>query len=233
MASFLYYLPGPSPTIKPADADAAGLGYLRMRGGFNCARTDSGPDGQHGVVGRLDAGAVLADRARWMRVPDSPAWVGYDPQCLPTPGDLLREKPHDGHWVVLEDGNEWLIPVARYVNGASPLPKRLAYENGTWKSGDLLPRYTEFFAAACRFWDTLLGEASEDNQITFNDEVSLAAEALALNYRVGPVEISLLGLLSTQSESEILKAVVDWPAVEDFKKKVESGEVTLPPGEAD
>lgn len=230
MGAFLYYI----PKRQAADADtiaAAGLAYaitpsIAHRG------TSGGPDGAAGViVAQGDAKGVgyFADAQTWLQAPGSEFWIGYTTDDPPGPDDLARAKQIAGHEVELGDEKRWLVPVARALDGTSPLPRRLAFDGKQWAPGDILARYTDLFGEACRVWELIAG--ASDEEVTISDECGIAVMALAVNYRLGPVEISMLGLFDTQTEAEVLKALVDWPTFEAFKKKLASGEITLPPGD--
>jgi hypothetical protein len=230
MADLLYFLAG-KPSISRADLAAAGAPHAMpdRKAGLHQAQMQAGPSGGPGAVGTVENGDLqAADRHQWLQFPNSTLWVGVNPEDPPDPEELARAHQMSGHLVELADGQEWLVPVARMLDGATPLPRRLACENGKWIGRAVLPKYADLFSAACRFWDALI--AADGSLYTYDDEVNLAAQALAINYRLSPIEISLLGLFSTASEAEVCKAVIDWPAFEAIKKKLAPAEASLPPG---
>ena len=232
MNDLLYYIPA-KKVVTPEMAGSLGLGYAVSHTGIDCVEISPGPDQQHGVLFRFSAGGFNgSERAKWEQIPNSTAWLGFDPAHPPSPADLARPKQMNGHFVRLADGNDWLVPVARAISGASPLPRRMKWDGSQWQTGDLLAQYTELFAQACRAWDTIVG-ATSDGLATFTDECNLAAMALAINYRIGPAEISTLGLFDTASEVEVIKALVDWPALEEIKKKLAAEKSSLTPGVED
>jgi hypothetical protein len=239
MRGLIYYLPGRRQANRE-DLVAAGLGYaLEREGGPSCAACEKGPDGAAGCVfslpgldGQAPGVQAIAAGVHWQRIPGSAAWVGFNSEAPPGPADLVRRKSLDGHRVELADGQQWLVPVARAVDGSSRLPQRLSWDGRTWAPGDVLPRYAELFAAACRAWDSIFGAAMDGEAITLlTEEADVAALALACNYRIGPAEISLLGLFDTDSQAEVIKALLDWPlVVEVCKKKLPAEERSSPPG---
>lgn len=236
MAGLLYYVPD-RRAIGIDVVKELGLGYAMDRGGPQHAGMQPGPDTGSGVVFSFadpdgkSPSLHAAGGATWEQVPGSPVWIGFDPEDPPRPDDLARAEQRDGHAVRLGDGNDWLVPVARAVDGTSPLPRRLRWDGETWAPGDVLQQYTDLFGEACRIWDTVI--AGDADSRTLSVECGIAVMALAINYRLGPAEVSLLGLFDTVNEAEIVLALIDWPAVLAFKKKLDSGEITLPPGDED
>jgi len=224
----LYYLPG-KPMLTRRRVDDAGLGYLldgRGGPGPTVAAMSPGPDGLAGAVftiaSRRGHGApetTLADKAKWSRIPGTEAWLGVVEDALPGPEDLQRSEIVDGHDVVLGDGFSWRVPVVRLLDGGSSLPRALEWDGLAWRHGDVRPAYRCLWAAALRMWDALAGSNDDGAPVTLTEEATTAATAIALNYRVGPAEISALGLLDTHSEVEVLKALIDLPALEALRGK--------------
>lgn len=236
MGGFLYFVPARSGIAKE-DLAGIGLGYLEpCQVVFRTA--SGGPGGKAGVVFTAPAVGVEAEtglvgyhptQQDWEPMDGRDVWLGRRRGQTFGPADFLRATGHDGHWVKLGDGHEWLVPVLRMLDGVTPLPRRLKLTGAGWVPSDVLPDYQDVFSEACRLWDLMAG-ITEDGTVTYNDECGLAVAALGLNYRVGPGEISALGLLDTRTSGQVLKAVVDWPALEAIKKKLDSGEPSLPDG---
>jgi len=229
-----YYLSG-RQTIKLAGVKEAGLAYAVGKGGPTHSPMSLGPDKQSGVVFSFGTAPLhLGKQPKWEQMPNSKIWIGYDPdQKFPGPSELKREQTFGGHEVKLADGNKWIVPVARALDGTTPLPRRLRWDGSEWTPSDVLPQYVDLFDKACALWDGLMAAAvnpEAETGFTFSQECDVAAHALALNYRVGPAEISILGLFDTQSEIEIAKAIVDWPTFEQIKKNMASENVGSTPG---
>lgn len=144
-------------------------------------------------------------------------FVAVDPEYLPTPTDLAREKQQSGYDVELADGNTWLIPSARY------LERTVKKEGGNWIEGDVLPPFRNLEQRAIELWD-ILKRASEvdpqhDTTIDINNGFDTAALALSTNYRVSEAEATVLGLFTLQNLRSMIDAIVDLPFWDEYSKK--------------
>lgn len=232
-----YYLPGEAP-VTPARLAEAGISYALGAGGHPQAGMSPGPDGGRGKVfclpgaGQTGPDLQQAAKASWAKIPGATAWVGFDPSAPPGPDELARDRVFEGYWVDLADGRRWLVPVVRELRGSTVLPRGRRWDGSAWSDGEVLPRYREIFAAACKAWETMLAAADGGGAGEISVDTDLAAQALALNYRVGPAEISHLGLFDTRSEVEVVRALLDLPVLEALKKKEASDTGGGPPGGA-
>jgi hypothetical protein len=237
MAGPLYFFPGVAKAGR-AQFEAAGLGHALDGAGVGaCGTTERGPDGGKGAIvappcprGRAPI-PQLADVATWAQVPGREVWIGWLTDDRPTPADLARRVQVPGYEVELADGARWTVPVARRVAGAPGLPRALRWDGSAWAPGDVVPKHAQLWAVACRVWDALIGAAGAE--VTLTLECDAAALALACNYRVGPPEISALGLFTTATQSEVIKALVDFPALEELAGKAEAAGRSSSPGGED
>lgn len=243
MAGLLYYVPERKHALVD-DLDELGLAYAFER---DCTpRGTRGPDGADGVIladcERVERIGYYADRQQWQKIPGNPAgaWVGRYTDGAIKPEDLERIETLPGHMVRLADGQEWLVPVARgwaeqggeavwYV----ALPQKTQVdENGNWTQGDVLDRYGPLWQLARRWWDFQFATAAEDEPegaqpgFDFAARADAAVTALAVNYRLSPIEVSLLGLFADGIPQQILMAVVDWPTMQKFLKKKQQDQST-------
>jgi len=242
MRSILYFVAGRSG-MSAEHLPEVSLGYLGISGVVSRTVT-RGPGDQAGVVfatyeppkstEELMPG-YYPERQEWAAFPTGKQdacptiWMGVEKGKHPGPEDLARREPFQGHEVVLGDGQSWMIPVVRALAGYSPLPRKLQWDGASWSPGDVMPAYQQLFEGACHIWDVLA--KTTESTVTLTDECDMAVQALGLNYRLGPGEVSLLGLLNTRTEGEVVLAALDWPALEALKKKVEAGEPSLNAGD--
>lgn len=253
MSSFLYYLPKHRVAPPLVQLHAASLGHAFDRSPGHRG-TQKGPDGDAGVYLGDDTALMRigTGQERWRKIPGSEAWVGRflcDEKGLnhkpPGPTDLARKTQLAGHLVKLADGQEWLAPVARgwteeagELRWYHALPQRLELDKeGQWSPGAVLSEYTHLWDLANRWNDTLAAayteedepsEADEDEpgekQIEFQELVTGAITALAVNYRIGLAEAELLGLftfeLCTSKEARaVLNALIDLPTWAEWAQK--------------
>jgi len=255
VSCLLYFVPVPQQGAAEAELRAAGAAHA-VDGGANYAQETAGPAGPGYLVGR-DAASLLydPDRQTWEKAPvlvegyAGPGyWVGFDTASPPGPADLAREKQLDGHWVELGDRHRWLVPVARMRSGVANVPRRVRLGAGGEKTLTIVPAYEALWAEACAFWGewiaaldpdvpaagefTWVGRSKAGAVATRLDRCfDLTCTALAVNYRVGPPEISLLGLVDSENAADAPLALCDWPSVEALAKKAgASGAESTSPG---
>jgi len=223
MPNFMYFLPEVSD--KPAAIAAirtAGLDYAFAekqlgagRFGFNAV--SSGPGETHGAIvvpacetkdGDVASGTFTPATQTWTKVPDNLGdfWLGRDHGSPVRPVDLERAETLDGADVTLGDGNEWKIPAARLwpkgaPAGLSALPHKLVLgEDGEWQTR-ILPRWETL----SRHAEQLLAIRDGDVEVEDADAMTIAVDTLAVNYHVGPLEVSALELLTTTEHGTLTK----------------------------
>jgi len=235
--AFLYFIPGKVKTmsLSRADVNDAGLGYA-FESSPVCCGTKAGPNEEAGTV--IASVASIAGRRigyypkqqTWMEIPRSPCWIGWFNDAIPQPQNLRREDMLPGPSVRLSDGNWWQIPLARAVSSdeedyevQSAIPAaRVLDESGQWVRGAPEARYAKLWDVANEVWDSVL-EATEsisDDKMELSFETDACVLALQANYRVASIEISVLGLLTDQTVSKIIKAMIGIDRLlERLKKK--------------
>lgn len=176
-----------------------------------------------------------------------PAWAGICAGRRPGPSDLALKKQAPGNAVTLGDGQSWIIPAAVSNVRESPIPQTMSVDG----QGNLIKTAVERFAKLQDYGERIFAQyrrdaeraaalaqapptepeepddADElDDSISDEDAFWMAVEALSLNYRVGPVEVSLLGLVRNDlywDGDGILAAIIDLPltlrVIEDLAKK--------------
>jgi len=221
-----------------------------MRGG-----PDGGAGLIVGYTDRLAGQALgmFPDGQRWERMAWPPgmnagargaAWVGWWPGSPPRPEELARARMLTGHWVTLADGQGYLVPTVRRAVETSAgtayivsLPHTIRLDAaGEWRRNGVIAVYQDlwrmterwaesFFASIGRAAEAEAAAGAESVSVTFAEEVGLCAAALTVNYRLGPTELSALGLLDETAVGAVLGALIDLPRLRELQKKSAS-----PPG---
>jgi hypothetical protein len=240
MTTFYYWY----PSERPFTSSAALLSALRQAGLGHALedritpRTcDKGPDGQKGTVaccgsnqdGRL---GYWPEQQVWKQIPGSVAWCGMFSGDRPTPGDLARPDQITGEWLTLDDGHPWLVPKARRWVALEDrllwdlnLPRRLTLaDDGTWTPGNVKPKYERLWQLATAYTeaDAKAQETADDDgayRFSFEQIDELAIGALQVNYRVGPIELDLLGVYDDASRRRIIRVLLDGATWEAWVKK--------------
>lgn len=221
---FLYYLAGSKKqALTIEEARAAGLGHAfdDAGGGPRAAPTRKGPDGKAGLLVATPAatGKVLFDPAAqaWRRVPGSDLWVGLPNGATVRPEQLARRERFDGQPVELADGQAWLIPrlVGVLEHRPSSVPRRFDLDEAGEPVVTVHERYRDLVERAWPHWLEFVGELGEQPAPTVKDSLDLAADALALNYRLSRFEaIAVLRLFDTAALTRVRRALIDADAIE-------------------
>lgn len=234
MAGFLYFLP--NFTTLPGDRLAqVGLAHA-LAPGFAAAPISAGPDGSPGLVladpANVDSvGYHPADQA-WQQAPGQSWWLGTVNGAEPTPADLARETLAESRVIELADGRQWLVPVARRFDepkqwtGPIPyapvLPFVYAHGPSGWEATRVLPRFAALWELACDWSAARLGSLDERQRKRFqlvDGQIDAALLCLAVNYRLGPAEVTHLGLLTEQHCVQILDVLIDHERFQALNKK--------------
>jgi hypothetical protein len=246
VAGFLYFIPD-ARTPKDAEDALRKHGGAHVLGGRSETRSGQGPSADGTPV----AGMLLApipappgEPARtvyepepqtWRQMPKSPCWIGIENKRPPRPIDLVRDKVRVGHLIRLAH-HPWMVPLARLLSGDSALPQIVTVDAEGRHDFRVGGPDMWLWEKACAFWDEWRAsenpEATDYTWIGRNDSgriatkiapcFDLAVDVLAVNYRFGPAEASLLELITSESAMDILLALVDWPALEELEKKAEA-----------
>jgi len=233
--SIYYYLPGQQDARHDAIL-AAGLAHAFDSEPFPFAHvaTQRGPDGGAGLLvapGENDGLALSRASADlcWQQAPGRAWWIGIEGETLPE--SLARNEQIDGHHVRLGDGQKWLVPVARSMARGSMLPTSLVLGPEGEVVREALPKFAQISAKAGRveriFFGQIEGDESEDMDL--DEGFAIAVEALAVNYRIGPVEASTLRLLTDPVATSILRALVDVPTMLEVAEEIRSAEKNAAP----
>lgn len=242
MAAFYYWIPmDRAPTNTSAVLrilTEAGLHYA-FDERVTTRTSERGPDGMRGVV------VVAGDNAdgklgwwpeeqTWKRIPRSEIWCGMFKEDVPTPDSLIRDDTISGEWLTLDDGRRWLIPCARRfkehgedIYPLENLPKRLTLnDDGEWVPGGIKSRYRKLWDLTCGYadaWSKALQDKAEGGTgvLQIPDETLLhtAVEAVKTNYRVGAIELDMLGVFDQEVMWKVLAVLIDEKTFHAWAKK--------------
>ena len=233
MPQFLYYLPGVRGLFQPSTLEERGLAGVLEPSRIRTQEVMRGPDGGPGTI-VADAREVdcryQPEAQDWAEAHRGSFWAGLLRGARPGPADLARDVLYAGYAVLLADGNRWQVPMARDWRGATALDTRYALtEDGTWGE-QVVEKHQAFSKRAEALWlqieETLAGRVASGDAalslgvtVSVGDEVDLCCEALAVNYRLGREEASLLGILTRETHAAVVEAVLGWPEYLAFLKK--------------
>ncbi len=195
MSSYLVYIPGQPIRTEQALRDV-GLGeIIDPQFPAACCDLSSGPDGSHGLLfywqDSSNGGAGLsllpslrAEDNDWQPAkaydgkPAGRFWLGKSKVKPVTPDGLLRRNYYGGLPVVLDDGNEWAIPVARQ------LPHSYGIDEFGRPARKIQSAYINFFDQSQAWLDKFRQYARDRTDPNVADGWYFAVEAIAMNYRV-------------------------------------------------
>lgn len=212
MADILYFIPA---AVGGALTERKRLGLTGILGskGITSRLVSQGPVGERGVVLTRDAArcGYFPGEQTWREIDG--LWLGIWKDDPPTPSELEREPLVGGYEVELGDGNHWLVPVIRPIDGRTPdIP--LNYDLAA--DGEMIlrpdPNHEWLIEAGERIYEALTEQGPEE--ITVPDGFTIAAAALELNYRVGEREVALLSLLTDKNWAQVFSAMVDGPTAQ-------------------
>jgi hypothetical protein len=222
---FLYFVPTDANQITAPQLRQLGLGYLGIKGNAT-ARACRGPGDRPGLVFAGDGKAAAAYKPAeqdWMPGPDGKYFVGREQKNeLPGPDELRKPRFVSGEDLTIGE-QVWTVPVCLSLVRGATIPKALVLgpDGKTWTFGQL-PEFAALCAAAARVHESLMVAApaespgdgaaedgAERTRITLTDAADIAVQALGVNYRVGPVEASVLRLLTTETVRDVCFAIVD------------------------
>jgi len=212
---FLYFIPnhrgGAADSLPQEIHDVWGRNDKGDKYSGASAWTAKGPGGLEGsIIMRGSPAAHVGfepNRQTWKKF--GSLWIGLWSDYRPTPDDLKRcgEQTTGLGYYRLSDGNSWLLPTV------SALPSYLGYDDDGQPSGEIVTRqYRHLQELGAQWFDKFVAavdksdaktatddsenpkeETPEENRsTTLRCETSDFVACLAINYRVGPHEVSLL-----------------------------------------
>ena len=240
MAAFLYFLPG-RRDVSRESVESAGITAVDDLSSVSFCETERGPDGGAGIIfavepktegGKLPKVGYYPKTQQWQSFNKGKYWIGYVQALPPFPADLRKTEVIDGHHAMLDDGNDWLIPIARVFGTGSALPQSLILGPDGELVMEAMPAFAKLSAQADRVFSAFL-DGGED--LTLQECWDIALSALQQNYRLSGPEVSLLRLLNTTNVQTVLGNLIDLPAIMEAvnnQKKSQDDSNNLSDGEA-
>ena len=158
----------------------------------------------------------------WGRIEGTDCYVGKWKTDKFTPADFARPEPIEGYLLKLRDGNDWIIPVARFNmdnSNSGCLKHNLALDaNGKMVKGALPPRQQKLSEIAEDLLDKIL---NYDGNIDGDYGENYPFDILTANYRIWKPEVALMQLwfFEDDYEKSIILFFVDAPGYAELKKK--------------
>lgn len=204
-------------SIRDAQAEASVFAY-----------SGTGPGGQSGLmVQALPARCPVPLRVgyfpkqqTWHERPcGADCWVGIDQEFPPTPAELLIPEQPRGHRVRLGDGQEYRVPIlrspfARDQMGRSQLPRAFGWDSRGQFVVTRKQSADELWEKSAAVWDHFFDRENHPG-IELELVTDLAVRTLGMQYRIGPIEQQLLGLIDGDNWSQVCEALLDVPLVEE------------------
>lgn len=157
----------------------------------------------------------------WQDIPGTPLSIGYNIDNPPTPQDFMKPEIVPGHNLLLGDGNEYIIPIARRYQVGCLLP----YDMLMLVHGKLqkvtIERYLELqqIAEKIAIWQGFMPGDKKDISFIDTDEkfFLVCCKVLATNYNLDYREISILKLFNNINIVKVLQYVVDLPYLDEVE----------------
>ncbi|NDF12868.1 MAG: hypothetical protein EB060_08685 [Proteobacteria bacterium] len=216
MAGFLYFAPNHSSPITGSAAIPPdwGVGHFKLGAilaGESLTYGDmpSGPNGERGIM------FCLGGRGTKLRYSPDQIWrpvksegaeqvhylVGIDPEQRPDAESLLRKKNLGGTAVEL-GGQDWDIPILHVpfdeMSSLSSVPRTMTIDaDGSFR----LRAVSEYDAVCERVAEFDRKCKNGAIGLPFNECFDFFVDVLATNYHVGPAEVAMLEVFSTDARA--------------------------------
>lgn len=229
MSSFIYYFPTTEMHPAAETFERFGIKYAcppHIANQFRYGVTLDGPDGKSGVIYQQNATTKSLqydkDKQRWKRIPNTDAYVGVWINDPPKAADLAKSDAISGNFIKLGDGDEWLIPIARFEcdneTTGCLTPQVDVDDFGNIIPGEFSPTQDKLNQMAERLaqsfidgFNRFVNEPSPNSHFRFDIDDHDPFDIIAANYRVSPAEIVLLNLFRWRDEAykDIVKVFID------------------------
>lgn len=157
-----------------------------------------------------------ADPAKQVWIEAKGYWVGYHVGLKPQSVDLQRASIVSGYRHECPLTGEWIVPLARTMDGGTRFDQRVAYLPDGTITKKPVSRYKSLCDFAAEHWEFLTKMEDENGSLNFDADqryCDTACEALGINYHVGPYELTLLEVLTMESAVYICGYLCDLPGL--------------------
>lgn len=185
-----------------------------------------GPDGSNGTLFAMppingDAPVIgyYPQRQDWRPVRAKPKpgeteapilyWLGFDREDRPRPETVRRARLVEGYDLELVDSQTWTCPTIRRIGGRPGVPTVWGVSQCGGFSETVDDEYRDLWELAGEMMEAITGRRDWNKPETF----AAAVRCLGLNYRVGPHEVSAIGLITSENYPQIFKAAIDGDAL--------------------
>jgi len=237
--SFIYFVNTKEKLVSDKVLEANGLECFKGRVGDQTETTAFGGGLVFNVRGKDDNTdpRIYEDRQTWetfQHDEEHSFKVGYEKK--PEPEEFLKDDYLDGHSVVLDDQNEWIIPLAKKMpDGDSALPKKIKEVRKGEIVEIIFNRYVELSRLADDVWGDLEEEDAAKRRFSWDngleDIYSECKYLLSINYDLEWFEFSVLELITKPNSVAIFYSLVDYYTLTEFnsdEKKKEDLETEQP-----
>lgn len=152
-------------------------------------------------------------------------WLGLEVRRPLQPRAIALRNQVRGYSLQLGDGRVWNVPALCHlshvhrINGAGEYERRIAdqYEALWAQSEQFASQFLE--AAGLHQAREQQGLPPQDVHFTCAESFDFVCRCLALNYRLTPELVSLLGLIDDEAMRSVIKAAIDLPELIRHEKK--------------
>jgi hypothetical protein len=138
----------------------------------------------------------------WRKCYDGKLWLGWENGQSPRPVDLQRSRTVTGVGVELCDGNTWVLPQIRTIDGMPAVETVIGLDASGKVVLDMpAPHYASLWSliAVLMGADPLIGFEALRENTPIDNTVEAVVGAMSLNYRMSKWEFCHLGLMTTTS----------------------------------
>lgn len=158
------------------------------------------------------------DKQTWTQLDGCECWVGVYNDRPPVPSELERSEMLPGH-----DVDGWSVPYARtwsdHATASTSLPRYVKKTSGNWNAGDVVNELLHFEEVATILFDWWIPQPTV---VKYDFAMPHIMTALAVNYHIGPDELSLMKpchAIRSDRVADYVGAILNAPMLNDILNK--------------